>query len=104
MGNITINAEQVSLDLDARIDEPSTAKIEVEIGQAGNGWATTTLSIFGSADNEDQNVWLNISRHTYASMEVGEPLSVNSDVMAHRFTRAEAEALLEVLKHELGKL
>lgn len=104
MGNITAHAEKVVLDLDERIDEPSTAKVEVEAGEAGNGWASTTLSIFGSADNEEQEVWLNISRHTFASLGSGEPISVNGDIMAQRFTRAEAEALLEVLKHELGKL
>jgi hypothetical protein len=104
MGYITDSAEKVVLDLDERVDEPSTAKIEVEAGSAGEGWATTTLSIFGSADTEEQTLWLNVNRHTFASAISGQQFSVNDDVFSNRFTRAEAEALLAVLSHELGKL
>jgi hypothetical protein len=104
MGHITDSAEEVVLDLDERVDEPSTARVEAQIGSVGEGWATTTLSIFGSSDAEEQTVWLNVNRHTFASAISGQQFSVNDDVFSNRFTRAEAEALLAVLSHELGKL
>lgn len=99
----TKNVEQVKLDLDVRSEEASTAKVAVEIGEAGDGWAKSTTEIYVSADKDDQQVWINIRQHTYASIGEGD-LSTNSDIVSKHFTRAEAEALLAVLSHELGKL
>lgn len=99
----TKNAEKVTLDLDERIAEPSTAKVVLEIGEAGNGWAVTEFSAYVSADQDDQTVWLNLSNHTYASLG-SEQLSTNTEILSHRMTRAEAEALHAALSNELAKL
>lgn len=100
----TKNVEQVSLDLDVRSEEASTAKVSVEIGEAGDGWAKSTTEMYVSADKDDQMVWVNIHQHTYASIGKAEAISTNNVLISKHLTRAEAEALVAVLSHELEKL
>jgi hypothetical protein len=44
-----------------------------------------------------------VSQHTYASVGTHEPITTNAELVAHRFTKEQAEALLQVLQHELAK-
>ncbi len=99
----TKNTEKVTLDLIHDLEEASTAKVETEIGEAGEGWATTTTDLYVNADSSDQMVWVNIRQHTFASVGNAEPISVSNDIISKHLTRAEAEALLAVLEHEISK-
>jgi hypothetical protein len=98
------NAEQVKFDLSEQADEGSTVRVRTEIGGAGEPWATREVSVYTHADPEEGTLWVNISQHTYASVEMfGDTLSTNVDLISHRFTREQAEALLKVLQHEVAK-
>jgi hypothetical protein len=103
MSTTTTNGiEQVKFDLED--SECSTATVSIETGSAGNGWAKSSTEFFLSADAEERKVWVNIRTHTYIRIADERPLNVNNDIASHRFTEAEARALLATLVHELAKL
>jgi hypothetical protein len=102
--NTATNAEQVKLDLSKQADDSSVARVRTEIGgDVGDSWVTREVSCFAHADTDEQTLWLNVSQHTYASVGTHEPITTNAELVAHRFTREQAEALLQVLQHELAK-
>lgn len=100
MSSVVEAKEQVKLDLTD--SECSSAKVNVRL-DVNETWVSNSVEFYGSADLDDQEVYLNIRRHTYTSVDGHEAISTNTDLMTTRFTRAEAEALLAVLSREVGK-
>ena len=102
----TKHEEKVELNLEKSIDEASTASIKIttDAPHSITDWATTSTDIFVNADNDEQTVWINLRQHTYIQLGDTAPISVSNDIVSKHFSRAEAEALLAVLQHELGKL
>lgn len=94
--------EKVSIELSTELGDHSRAKIEVK-NDEGDAYISNSISINASAD-EDQQVWISISGHTYARAGRGEAFTTNVDYLAHHFTKAEAQGLLAVLIRELSKL
>jgi hypothetical protein len=93
--------EQVKVDLDDA--EVSTAKVSRQL-DADNVWVSNSIEFYVSGDVDDQEVYVNIQGHTYTSVDGHEAVSSFSNLFTHRFTRAEAEALLAVLSREVNKL
>jgi len=97
----TTATESVKLDLDD--SECSTAKVEVRL-DADNVWVNNSVEFYVSGDNEAQTVYVNAYSHNYTSVEGFESVSNSTNLFTYRFTRAEAEALAQVLQNELAKL
>jgi hypothetical protein len=101
----TINGtESVSLDLSTSLDDPSTAKVAVRAA-SNDAFVSNSVDFFLRADVEDRKISVMASRHAYTSVEgFDEPFVSAGDLISHRFTEAEARALLATLVHELAKL
>jgi hypothetical protein len=96
--------ESVSLELSTTIDDPSTAKVAVRATSA-EAFVSNSVDFFLRADIEDRKISIMASRHAYTSVEgFDEPFVSAGDLISHRFTEAEARALLATLVHELAKL
>lgn len=101
----TAQREQVKLDLDPRLGEQSSAKVSVTNSPDEEAYVSNSVDFYASADEDDNAVYISINSHTYVSLGLfGEPYTTHIDLISHRFTKAEAEALLAVLTNELGKL
>jgi hypothetical protein len=100
----TATQEKVGITLSdvSDYDDHSTAKIEVGTSEH-EAYVSNTISMNVSS-NEDHEVWISISGHTYAHVGNLEPFTTHIDYLSHHFTEAEARALLALLVHELGKL
>jgi hypothetical protein len=97
--------EQVVLDLATELGEQSSAKVSVRSNDESDTYVSNSIDIYTSADADDNNVWVSITGHTYVSISYGdEPITTHVDILSHRFTKAEAEALLACLTSELAKL
>lgn len=101
MSTATTTRELVKFDLED--SECSTAKVEVRL-DADNVWISNSVEFYVSGDNEAQTVYVNARAHNYTSVDDHEPISNSADLFTHRFTRAEAEALVATLQNELAKL
>jgi hypothetical protein len=97
----TATRELVKFDLED--SECSTAKVEVRL-DADNVWVSNSVEFFVSGDNEAQTIYVDARSHSYTSVDNHESISNSSTIFNHRFTRAEAEALVATLANELGKL
>lgn len=99
----TVIEEKVSITLSdvSNYDDHSTAKIEVGNSDF-DAYVSNSISM-NVKSNENHEVWINISGHTYTSVPNIEPFTTHLDYLSHHFTEAEARALLAVLVHELGK-
>lgn len=103
MNNLKID-EHVKLELSTELGDHSVAKIEVKNDDSdSDAYIANTISINASA-NEESEVWISITGHTYARAGRSEPFTTNVDYLSHHFTKAEAQALLAVLIRELSKL
>lgn len=92
-------------DLDPIVNEPSTAKVERSIeGEDYTIYAKSSMEAFVSSDTEEQTVYVDLRINTYANVGIEESLHTFTTLMTNRFTREQAEALVAVLSHELGKL
>jgi hypothetical protein len=97
--------EQVVLDLATELGEQSSAKISVKNEHESDAYVSNSIDIHTSADADDNSVWVSITGHTYVSFNTRvEPITTYVDIISHRFTKAEAEALLACLTSELAKL
>lgn len=97
------NAERVSIELSTELGDHSRAKVEVKNDDTSDAYISNSVSVSVSAD-EDQQVWISISGHTYARVGHAEPFTTSVDYISHHFTKAEAQALLACLVRELSKL
>lgn len=92
--------------LSEELDDHSNAEVSV-ILDTDEARVHNSLSINTHADIEDERVWLNIRFHHYSRLgNIWEEEQNNSggfDLIGHNFSRAEMEALAEVLAHELKK-
>lgn len=88
--------------MDLEDTEVSTAKVSQHL-DADNAWISNSIEFYVSADVEDQEVYVNIQGHTYTSVDGHEAITSFSNLLTHRFSRTEAEALLAVLSREVGK-
>lgn len=104
MFNSTTENVRSRFDL-CELGEASTAIVEQTINSEGtSAYASTDLSIYVSADDEASTVYVSLDTSTFVRTSFNEnPLFTNTSVLAHRFTREQAEALVKVLSHELSK-
>lgn len=95
--------EQVKIDLATELGDHSVATIEVKNSDDSDAYISNSVRMNVSAD-EDQQVWISISGHTYARVGWAEPFTTSVDYISHHFTKSEAKALLAILANELAKL
>ena len=93
--------ESVKLNLNDL--ECSTGKVEVRL-DADNVWVSNSVEFFVSGDSEAQTIYVDARSHNYTSVDNHESISNSIGIFTHRFTRAEAEALVATLTNELAKL
>lgn len=94
------------VELSEKLDDHSHAEVSV-ILDTDEARVKNSLSINAHADTEDERVWLSIRFHHYSRLgNVWQDEQSNSggfDLISQNFSRAEIEALAEVLSHELEK-
>ena len=100
MSSAVKSNEVVKMDLED--NDVSTAKVSQHL-DADNAWVNNSIEFYVSGDVEEQEVYVSIQAHTYTSVDGFEAVSSFSNLMTHRFTRGEAEALLAVLQREVSK-
>ena len=84
-------------------NDVSTAKVSQQLNAEG-AWVSNSIEFYVSGDVEEQEVYVNIQGHTYTHIDgFDEAVSSFTNLMTHRFTRGEAEALLAVLQREVSK-
>lgn len=94
---------EVKVELSEDSESHSFTEIQVSLNSA-EGRVSNSLSMNTHADTEEGEVWLAMRIHAYASMDWREPsLSRGISILEHRFSRVEAECLVEILRHELKK-
>ena len=100
----TKTAERVSLNLTD--DESSVA--QVVVNNFGDDdleiYISNSVRIHVAADPEESTVWVNVAGHTFVRVGTLEPVTTHVEIVSHRFTEAEARALVATLTHELAKL
>ena len=98
--------QTTKVELAEKLDDHSRAEVSV-ILDTDEARVHNSLSINAHADTEDERVWLNIRFHNYARLgniwQDEQSDSVGFDLVGQSFSRAEMEALAEVLAHELKK-
>ena len=102
----TTSTTSTKLELSEEVADHSRAEIREVLRSTDDreAMASTSFSISTHADPDDQQVWLSIRLHSYASLEWTSPtLSRGVDLLTQHLSRQEAEALVAVLTHELGK-
>ncbi len=98
--------EQVKIELATEMGDHSRAKVSVTNDDTIDAYVSNTLEMNVSADDDDNQVWINIRQNTYASVGgafAGQTFTTHHDLVSHHFTKAEAQALLEILSNELSK-
>lgn len=93
--------ESVKLSLDDK--DCSTAKVSKKFSN-DDVWISNSIEFFASADTEPQGVYVSATAHDYTRAGDAESVSRMFNLFAHRFTRAEAEALVTILQSELSRL
>jgi hypothetical protein len=97
--------QSVSLDLSTSVDDPSTAKVAVRATFNNDAFVSNSVDFFLRANVEDRKISVMVSQHAYTALEgYEEPFVSTGDLISHRFTEAEARALVATLVHELAKL
>lgn len=94
--------EQVKVELSTELGDHSRAKISVKHDE-GDAYISNSIEMNVSAD-EDNQVWVSISGHTYAHLGNHEAITTHPNYISHHFTKNEAKALLAILANELAKL
>lgn len=100
MSSAVKSNEVVKMDLED--NDVSTAKVSQQLNAEGV-WVSNSIEFYVSGDVEEQEVYVNIQGHTYTSVDGFDAVHSFTNLMTHRFTRGEAEALLAVLQREVSK-
>lgn len=95
-------------DLGATLDDPSTASVATEVENASDTmiYAKASLEMFVSADGEDGTIYLDLRQNNFARLGSSDAEQMHTflNLLTHRFTREQAEALVATFSHELAKL
>lgn len=93
--------------VNVELSEDSESHSHAEINEAltsADARVSNSLSMNTHADAEEGEVWLAMRIHAYGNLDWREPsLSRGISILEHRFSRVEAECLVEILRHELKK-
>lgn len=104
----TTDKTTTKFDLGATLDDPTTASVVTEVEKAGNTmvYAKASLEMFVSADAVDDTIYLDLRQNNFARLGASdeEQLHIFTNLLTHRFTREQAEALVATFTHELAKL
>jgi hypothetical protein len=96
-----------TLDL-AVAGEASTASVTTIIENADDMmiYAKASMELFVSSDNEDNTIYLDLRQNNFARVGSSndEQMHTFINLLTHRFTREQAEALVSAFTHELAKL
>jgi hypothetical protein len=107
MTTMTTNTT-TKFDLGATLDDPTTAAVAVEVENVDNTmvYAKSTMEIFVSADGEDNTIYLDLRLNNFARVGSSDDERMHTfiNLLTHRFTREQAEALVATFSHELAKL
>lgn len=95
-------------DLGATLDDPTTASVAIEIENVDDTmiYAKASMEMFVSADGEDGTIYLDLRQNNFARVGSSEAEQMHTfiNLLTHRFTREQAEALVATFSHELAKL
>jgi hypothetical protein len=100
MSSATTTTESVKISLDDL--EMSKATVSVRL-DADTVWVNNSVEYFAISDNEEQTIYVNARSHNYTSVEGHDSISNGSDLFTRRMSKAEAEALVQILQNELAK-
>jgi len=103
MSSATITTATESIKM--RLDDSEMSRFAVEVKlDAGNVWVNNSVEYFAIGDTEEQTIYVNARSHNYTSVDRVEAISNGSDLFTRTMSKAEAEALIQILQAELAKL
>lgn len=97
----TTATESVKMSLDDL--EMSRATVEVKL-DLDDVWVNNSVEYFAIGDTKEQTIYVNARSHNYTSVGRVEAISNGSDLFTRSMSKAEAEALVQILQNELAKL
>lgn len=93
-----------SVELKLEDSEISRATVSVNYS-SDTVYISNTKDFSAIADSDTEEVYFSIRIHNYTSVEgLDDSVSNGSNLVDHRLTKAEAQALITVLSNELAKL
>jgi hypothetical protein len=87
-----------------RLEDSEMSRFAVEVKlDADNVWVNNSVEYFAIGNTEEQTIYVNARTHNYVNVDGYEPISNATDLFTRTMSKAEAEALIQILQAELAK-